>query len=99
MSLLVTMREGILAFATGVGGGVMGTYLASRSVWQVAQGHGQQINLAIDELRDLQGLQRTPPPLPPPVASPFEVQLKAEAAAAWNSRVRALYDTVRPWVS
>ena len=99
MSLLVTMREGILAFATGVGGGAVGTYLASRSVWQVAQSHGTQINRCIDDLRDLQGLQRAPPPLPPPVASPFEVQLKAEAAAAWNSRVRGLYDFARPWVS
>ena len=29
--LIAPAREGILAFATGVGGGAVGTYLASRS--------------------------------------------------------------------
>ena len=69
MSIVATLRERLLALGTGGFAGIVVSYYASRDVWQHAHDHGVLIDSAIEELRDLQGYERPPPPQ---VRAPFE---------------------------
>ena len=62
MSIVATLRERLLALGTGGFAGIVVSYYASRDVWQHAHDHGVLIDSAIEELRDLQGYERPPPP-------------------------------------
>ena len=69
MSIVATLRERLLALGTGGFAGIVVSYYASRDVWQHAHDHGVLIDSAIEELRDLQGYERPPPPQ---ARAPFE---------------------------
>ena len=62
MSIVATFRERLLALGTGGFAGIVVSYYASRDIWQHAHDHGVLIDSTIEELRDLQGYERPPPP-------------------------------------
>ena len=98
MSIVATLREKLLAVATGAGSAAYASYLVSRQVWYQAHDTGIVINEAIEDLRDLQGYERQSQPQPAPIVGPFERQLRLEFASAWNAKVMGFYDFARRWL-